>query len=248
MSQGNTYRKALLDLLALEYTCSPSAFSGSENILTHATLREGRRAYDPDQHFFRMVTLGDHAVITAHACLHPFLREFMKDRMGIWLFEQSNLPPLMRELERFGYGLSMSWHQFLPALEVATRQQLEVRWMNGEEMDAFLSDDRFSNALCGEGTTRPHRMAVCALDGENIMGIAGCSEDAPGWFQIGVDVLPAYRSRGVGTYLVTLLKNRLIGDGVIPFYGTSLSNLHSWNLALNCGFRPAWVEMWAEKQ
>jgi predicted GNAT family acetyltransferase len=86
------------------------------------------------------------------------------------------------------------------------------------------------------------------MDGNQIMGMAGCSEDAPGWMQIGIDVMPEYRSRGVGTYLVTLLKNRIMEMGDIPFYGTSASNYHSWNIALNSGFRPAWVEVGAMKQ
>ncbi len=242
------YRTSLLDLLSREYHCSPKAFLCSENILTLSTPKEGGRAYDPEPAFLRMVTLGDNAIITAHECMHPFLREFMKDRRGIWLFEQSNLPPFMRELERFGYSLSMSWHQFLPSFSVEPRQHWAVRWLNDGDMKQFRGDDRFSNALCGDGAARPDRMAVCAMDGESVMGMAGCSEDAPGWFQIGVDVLPAYRLRGVGTYLVTLLKNKVIESGVIPFYGTSLSNLPSWNLALSCGFRPTWVEMWAIPQ
>lgn len=78
------------------------------------------------------------------------------------------------------------------------------------------------------------------------MGMAGCSEDAPHWQQIGIDVMPQYRSRGVGTYLVTLLKNRIAERGDIPFYGTAAANLHSQNIALNCGFKPAWVEIGAK--
>jgi len=88
---------------------------------------------------------------------------------------------------------------------------------------------------------------VVAYDGEEIMGMAGCSEDAPGWMQIGIDVMPQYRSKGIGTYLVTLLKNKIEEMGDIPFYGTSVSNYHSWNSALNSGFRPAWVEIGAKK-
>ncbi len=38
--------------------------------------------------------------------------------------------------------------------------------------------------------------------------MAGCSEDGPHWQQIGIDVMPEYRSKGIGTYLVTLLKNK----------------------------------------
>ena len=75
------------------------------------------------------------------------------------------------------------------------------------------------------------------------MGMAGASEDAKGWLQIGVDVMPEYRSMGVGTYLVTLLKNKIEDDGNIAFYGTSISNYHSWNIALNSGFYPAWLEI-----
>ena len=77
--------------------------------------------------------------------------------------------------------------------------------------------------------------------------MAGCSEDAPGWMQIGIDVLPEYRSRGVGTALVNAVKNRIEDLGAVPFYGTSLSNYNSWNIALNCGFRPAWVEIGSAK-
>ena len=41
---------------------------------------------------------------------------------------------------------------------------------------------------------------------------------------------------------------KILEEGNIPFYGTSLSNYHSWNIALNSGFRPAWVEIGAEKK
>ena len=63
--------------------------------------------------------------------------------------------------------------------------------------------------------------------------------------QIGIDVLPKFRSKGIGTYLVTILKNKIEEMGAIPFYGTSVSNYHSWNIALNSGFRPTWVEIGA---
>ena len=73
--------------------------------------------------------------------------------------------------------------------------------------------------------------------------MAGCSADTPELWQIGIDVQEQYRGRGIGTYLVTLLKNETIRRGKIPFYGTSLSNLPSWRIALNSGFFPAWIEV-----
>ncbi|MBQ8409689.1 MAG: GNAT family N-acetyltransferase [Clostridia bacterium] len=242
------YKNELYCLLATEYNCPTDAFERDENLLTVSVLRDGRRQYTNEKYFFHMVTTGKGAVITADECLHPFLQDFIKDRAGHWLFEFPNLLPLEKELNRFGYTLSQTHHMFLHASDVAPEGELPVKWFFGEEFHHFYGDLRFPNAICSEFMPhRPDRIVVCAYDGDRIMGMAGCSEDARGWMQIGIDVMPEYRSRGVGTYLVTLLKNKILEDGNIPFYGTGLSNYHSWNIALNCGFRPAWVEIGAER-
>lgn len=242
------YYKLLCHLLALEFNCAPEDFNKTENILTVSQIHEGRRIYSPEKYFFHMVTTGNNAVVTADECLHPFLQEFIKDRTGHWLFEIPNLMPLEKELNRFGYTLTGTYHMFLPKYEVEVRKKYTVKWFYGEEIKQFYGDKRFPNAICEQYTpTRPDRIVVCAYNGQEIMGMAGCSEDAPHWKQIGIDVMPQYRSMGVGTYLVTLLRNRITESGDIPFYGTSVSNYHSWNIALNSGFRPAWVEIGAKK-
>ncbi len=242
------YLTELKSLLALEYNCAPSDFDADENVLTASALNEGRRVYSDEKYFFHMGTLGKNAVITADEDLHPFLSEFMKDRAGHWLFEIPNLLPLEKEINRFGYTLSQTHHIFLPHSVATTKKDFPVKWFYGEEIHQFYGDERFPNAICSEFLPhRPDRIVVCAYEGDEIIGMAGCSEDATHWMQIGIDVLPEYRSKGIGTYLVTILKNRIEKNGDIPFYGTSVSNYHSWNIALNCGFRPAWVEIGAKK-
>ena len=89
-------------------------------------------------------------------------------------------------------------------------------------------------------------LAVVALDGDNIMGMAGASEDSKTMWQIGIDVLPKYRGRGIGTNLVTLLKNEILRRGEIPFYGTVESHFHSQNIAVSSGFFPAWAELYSK--
>lgn len=188
-------------------------------------------------------------MITADKCLHSFLLEFMKGRTGHFLFEIPNLLPLEAELNKFGYTLTQTYQMFLPCFDTPPVKHYPVRWFFDKEIHQFYGDERFPNAICSEfKPERPDRIVVCAYDGEDIMGMAGSSEDAPGWQQIGIDVMPEYRSKGVGTYLVTLIKQEILKRGHIPFYGTSVSNYHSWNIALNCGFRPAWVEIGAEKR
>ena len=239
-------RQKLRELLSLEYNCDPGDFLRSENILTVSKLHEGRRVYSSEKYFFHMVTMGENSVVTADACMQDFLGAYIDGKQGHYLFEIPNLLPVERELNKYGYTLTQTYHMFLSFKQVKAGKNYPVKWFFGDEIHRFYGDERFPNAICPEyKPERPDRIVVCAYDGDAIMGMAGCSEDAPHWQQIGIDVLPEYRSKGVGTYLVTLLKNKIIECGDIPFYGTSVSNYHSWNIALNCGFKPVWLEIGA---
>ncbi|MBQ8195620.1 MAG: GNAT family N-acetyltransferase [Oscillospiraceae bacterium] len=243
-----TYYEQLKMLLSTELNCSPEDFDKNENMITAPVLHDGRRMYQQEPYFFHMATIGANAVITADERLHDFLREWSADKTGHWLFELPNLLPLEKELNKYGYTLSQSYHMFLPHVSADIHTEIETRWYEGKDIHRFYGDERFPNAICSEFLPhRPDTLVVCGyVDGE-LAGMAGCSEDAKGWQQIGIDVLPQFRSNGVGAYLVNILKIAVEQRGDIPFYGTSLSNLHSWNIALKCGFRPAWVEIGCKK-
>lgn len=249
----NDYLPQLKRLLALDFNCSPEDFDKAESVITRSALNEGRRAYGTEPPFCRMATMGGNAVITADERLHPFLREYIKIEQGFWLFEQHQILALEAELNKYSYTINHSHHMFLYDKSRALhefKREFPIKWFYGkEEIEGFYGDSRFPNAICTEyDPTRPDTIAVCAYDGDTIMGMAGCSEDSPHWQQIGIDVLPEYRSIGVGSYLVGILRDEIIRCGDIPFYGTGLANYHSWNIALNCGFRPVWVEMQAIKK
>jgi len=62
-------------------------------------------------------------------------------------------------------------------------------------------------------------------------------------WQIGVDVLPDYRRKGVASALTSRLALEILKRGKVPFYCCAWSNLSSAKNAVNSGFRPAWVEM-----
>ncbi|MBR6222778.1 MAG: GNAT family N-acetyltransferase [Lachnospiraceae bacterium] len=243
------YYEKLLKQLAIELNCDPSDFMKKENVITRSVLNEGRRIYSPDKPFLQMATCGVNTVIMADECLHEFLREWVGDVEGHHLFEFESLPQLNEELNRYGYQLNPTHHMFLPCREIRVEERFKVKWLYDSEIDRFYGDPRFPNAIAYPKPcpARPDRIVVVALDGDNIMGMAGCSEDGPHWQQIGIDVLPEYRSQGIGAYLVTLLKNKIIEMGDIPFYGTGAANVHSQNIAIKSGFKPAWVETEAEK-
>ncbi len=242
------YYEKLLQQLAVDYNCAPSDFQMEENIITISALNEGRRNYSPDI-FLQMATCGVNTVIMANNCLHEFLREWIKGTEGHHLFEFENLPNLNEELKKYGYQMNPTHHMFLPCREVRVEEHFQVKWLYDSEINPFYGDSRFPNAIAYPEPcpVRPDRIVVIAFDGDNIMGMAGCSEDAPHWQQIGIDVIQKYRSKGVGSYLVSLLKNKIMEMGDVPFYGTGAANIHSQNIAIKSGFKPAWVETEAVK-
>ena len=234
--------------LAYDFNCQPEDFDRDENIITLPALNEKRRKFSKEIFFLQMATLGNNAVISADEKLHPWLTEWVKGKNGFWLFEQHNYFELECELRKHGFKMALTHHMFMPEpklIEINT--DLKIKWLEQNDIMAFYGNENFPNAICDEfKPERPDVLAVVALDGEKIMGMAGCSADTPELWQIGIDVLPEYRGRGVAKTLTTLLRNETFRRGAIPYYGTSLSNLASWKNALACGFKPAWIE--AESQ
>ena len=237
-------REAWLHQLAEDFNCRAEDLNSSRIILTEPALNPGRRMYSLEKCPFQMVTTGDGAVISADKALWPFLEEWIHDKRGIWLFEHPNMLPLELELKNRGLSLAQTHHMFLPTGEIMPEGcAYPVKWLEQEDLMPFYGNPDFPNALCDEFTPhRPDMLGIAAMDGDQVIGLAGASADSRLFWQIGIDVLPSCRGKGVGTSLVRMLSNEIFRRGAIPFYGTSLSNLHSQRIALSSGFVPAWVE------
>ena len=73
--------------------------------------------------------------------------------------------------------------------------------------------------------------------------MAACSADCDNMYQIGIDVLPEYRRRGVASALTSALAKNILAAGKIPFYCAAWSNIRSVKNAIRCGFKPSWIEL-----
>jgi len=230
--------------LAIENNCRPDDFSRAENIITAPVCCEERRKFHDAPFFLKMVTMGGNAVISADLRVHDALRRFSAGKEGHWLFEHNNLMEVERIVNEYGKRLFQTHHMFLPAEEAASScMAFPVRWFERAELQPFYENVCFPNALGASfDCLRPDMLAVAACDGGEIIGMAGASADTEVLWQIRIDVNSEYRGQGIGTGLVALLRKEIEARGKIPYYGTSLSNLPSWGIALRCGFRPAWVE------
>ena len=86
-------------------------------------------------------------------------------------------------------------------------------------------------------------LAIGAYDGDKLVGLAGCSADAEKMWQIGVDVFPTYRRKGIASAITTRLAIETLDRRKVPFYCCAWSNVRSVRNAIKSGFSPAWVEM-----
>lgn len=235
----------LKKLLALDFNCRADDFDRTENVIVIPKEHPGRRIYTPKKAFFSMVTMGKNTVINAHEEIHEWLVNWSRGKEGIWLFGHPNLMELEGELLKYGQQLGQSHHMFLPKARMEeVNVPFDMQWFEQEDIQVLYGRDEFPNALCDcFKPERPDMLAVGAMYEGRIVGLAGCSADTELFWQIGIDVLPEWRGKGIATMLVKVLKNEIFRRGVIPFYGTSLSNIGSWNVALGSGFYPVWVEI-----
>ena len=87
-------------------------------------------------------------------------------------------------------------------------------------------------------------MAVAALDDMgNILGMAGASKDSDIMWQIGVNILPDAKDKGIATTIVHSLKNEILKRDKVPFYGTVESHIISQRVALKSGFYSVFAEV-----
>jgi len=153
---------------------------------------------------------------------------------------------LAEKLRPYGLDICFMAEYFLPDLSELRERvcPFELRVLSPDGFsDLYLP--QWSNALC-EKRKQLDMLAVGAYEGEALVGLAGCSADCEDMWQIGVDVLPEYRKKGIASALTSRLAIETLARGKVPFYCCAWSNIASVRNAVRSGFRPAWVELTAK--
>lgn len=228
--------------LALDYNCNVNDFNNGKNVFNTNKLLEGRRIYEKNPRFLKILAINGIAAISADEKILSWFKDKLNDCGGDWIFEYENLKAIDRKLAEFGHEINDVHHYYIPNPDFPKAEnKFNIKWFEKDELLQFKDDDRFGEALAFS-ETHPDVLAVVALDGDKIMGMAGASEDSKTMWQIGIDVMPEYRGRGIATNLVSLLKNEILKRGKVPFYGTVESHNFSKNVAISSGFFPFWAE------
>lgn len=232
---------------AIDCNCNPEDFLSDECVMTISKADSRARKYIPLPLRCDLVSYGSNVVAQTSSDLTELVREFLCTYPPEHCFETPNLHVLDEALRPHGLKICFMAEYFLPDITALKAHECgyELRVLQKEQLSDLYREE-WSNALC-KARKELDRMAVGAYDGEKLVGLAGCSADCVSMYQIGVDVLPEYRRKGIAAAVTSRLALEIMALGKVPFYCAAWSNLKSVRNAIRCGFRPAWVELTARE-
>ena len=239
-----TMHPILAAQLADDYCCTAQQVQSPDNIFSVLTPRPGQRnPGDP----FRAACVDGKLLIAGTPEMAAWCRERYAQEEAAWFMEFGVLRALNERLNADGLRIATAHPFFLPERRVQPcTDGLTITWYERADIEQFRGDRRFGEAYAFQ-TDAPDVLGVSASLGGELCAMAGASLDCARMWQIGIDVLPAYRRRGLGWTLTALLAREVERRGALPFYGTSMSHMASQKVALRAGFAPAWAELYAER-
>lgn len=231
---------------AIELNCQPEDFLLAENKIVPPFFHQDSRKYLTEPFVCQMVSYGNNIVASVREDLQETVRSYLGKYQMVHCFETPNMHMLNDELQQKGLRLCFMAEYFLPDVEHIRKPpcQFSLKILTAKDFTELYLP-QWSNALC-EDRKELDVLGVGAYDGEKLIGLAGCSADCRDMWQIGVDVLPEYRRKGVASALTGSLAAECLKRGKVPFYCAAWSNIRSVRNALKAGFYPAWVEMTAK--
>ena len=209
---------------------------------------EGRRQFEEaDDCVLKVIAVNGKLIFTGKKSVVDVCQKQFSNKSGNWFMDVVNFRKLDEILKKEGYRIKTVHSFFIPKDDhVYEINGVEIKKYNQEEILQFKDDDRFDEAFCFSEAS-PDVLAVAAIIDHEIVGMAGASADSPSFWQIGINVNKNFEGRHIASGLVSILKSDILKKGIVPYYGTSFSNLASQHVAARAGFEVAWVELITEK-
>ena len=231
---------------AIDCGCEAEDFFAPANRVVRSRPHPDARKYLELPFLLNLVSYGHGVVASVSPEFDALAREYIHRFPPEHCFETPNLHWLMDRLRPMGADACFMAEYFLPDLDKLRPLTCayELRTLSPEDFPP-LYREQWSNALC-EKRSHLDVLALGAYDEDELVGLAGCSADCETMWQIGIDVLPAYRRKNVAAALISGLAELILQFDKVPFYCCAWSNIASARSAIKSGFRPAWVELTAK--
>lgn len=240
--------------ISKDYGCSLENIKSNENIVVNKTLEEGRRLFHSDDYLIKVISLNGKSIFSVDNSITNEEIDILKGLSAPWINMYPDSKTLNDIADRYDCHVCHEHHFYLPLgkeiFEKSDIQELssdlEIKCFEGDSINRFKGDSRFTNALSFKSSA-PDMLCLVAFDNGEIVAMAGASADSESMWQIGIDVLPKARGKNIGPILTILLKNKILEMGKVPFYGTAESHIQSQKVAVKSGFMPAWYEAYVYK-
>lgn len=232
---------------AAEANCHMADFLKQEHVVVVSQKNSEARKYLELPFSCHLISYGSNVVASVSEQYSRIVSAYIARFPAEHCFETPNLYVLNDALEQMGQRICWMAEYFLPDLGrlVPLKCPYSVRLLGAEDFGP-LYIDAWSNALC-EKRKELDVLGIGAYDKGRLVGFAACSADCAEMWQIGVDVLPEYRKRGIASALTSQLALEILSRGKVPFYCCAWSNVKSARNAVKSGFYPAWVELTAKE-
>lgn len=230
---------------AIDLNCGPEDFFCGAPKIVYSQPHPKARKYLKLPFDCNLVFYGGNIVASVNDKTEPLVRAYLEKHAPhpYRCYDTPEIHELGEAVAPLGLWTRHMAEYFLP--DVTVLRELPCAYpMKVLEAKDFseLYLPEWSNALCED---RKHLdvLGVGAYDSDRLIGLAGCSADCESMWQIGIDVLPEYRRKGVAAALTSRLALEILSRGKVPFYCAAWSNIASVRNAIHSGFRPAWVEL-----
>lgn len=215
--------------LAIDYNCSPDDFTKEGVIFTEAQKLEGRREMPFSEPRLEVITMGRSTIVNASKLIMPRIKELFEGKSRYEILTS----PLV-------FGVNPYYLPDTGSLRNITSSNYRFQLIDTNIQDYYKYKE-FKNALqYDHASKRPEVLAAIAYNHEELAGIACASADSNTMWQISVDILPAYRGKGIAVNLVNMLTIETLNRGIVPYYTTDCGNINSQKVAVKCGYIPAW--------
>ena len=228
---------------AFDANCEAGDFTRGENVITISKENPLARKYLKLPHVCNLISYGNNIVATISEEYREIVEQYINKYPVEHCFETPNMHVLNDAFQKYGYRVCFMAEYFLPDLEVLRELpcEYELRVLTVADFKDLYKPE-WSNALC-ENRKELDVLGVGAYQNGELIGLAACSADCDTMWQIGVDVLPKYRRKGIASAVTSRLALEILERGKVPFYCCAWSNIKSARNAIKSGFRPAWAEM-----
>lgn len=228
---------------AVDLHCDADAFTNKENIIVYSEKDEGARKYLQLPFICNLVSYGNNIVASTQPQYYDIVHSYISRYDISHCFETPNMHVLNEAFALSGMAACFMAEYWLPDVDAlkVLHCPYETKIMEQKEFQG-LYHKQWSNALC-EDRKELDVLGAGAWENNKLIALAACSADCDSMWQLGVDVLPEYRRKGIASALTSRLALEILNRDKVPFYCCAWSNIKSARNAIKSGFRPAWAEL-----